>query len=79
MSFAGEAAALCRATLRAGTLGEARMKALWILGAVILATVALPALGLLIRRIIRRPLTAEQQEADRLFVERRRDARYFWR
>ena len=55
------------------------MKALWIFGAVMLVTVALPALGLLIRRIVRRPLTPEQQEADRLFVERRRDARYFWR
>jgi hypothetical protein len=65
--------------LRSGSLGEAGMKALWIFGAVVLVTVALPALGLLIRRIVRRPLTPEQQEADRLFVERRRDARYFWR
>jgi hypothetical protein len=55
------------------------MKALWILGAVVLVTVVLPALGYMIRALIRRPLTPEQMERERLFQERRRDARYFWR
>ena len=55
------------------------MKALWILGAVAFVTVGVPALAYLIRRIIRRPLTPEQLESESLFVERRRDARYFWR
>ena len=55
------------------------MKALWILGAVVVITVGLPALGHLIRTIIGRPLTPEQLERDALLEERRRDARYFWR
>ena len=55
------------------------MRALLILGAVIVVTVGLPALGYMIRAIIRRPLTARQVEHDRIFEERRRDARYFWR
>ena len=55
------------------------MKALWIFGAVVLVTVALPALGYLILRLVRRPLTPKQQETEALFKERRRDARYFWR
>jgi hypothetical protein len=55
------------------------MKALWILGAVVLVTVGLPALGHIIRTIIRRPLTPEQIESDRLVQERRRDGLYFWR
>ena len=55
------------------------MNALWILGAVILVTVVLPGLGLLIRALLRRPLTSEQVEHDRILEERRRDARYFWR
>ncbi|MFO1157239.1 MAG: hypothetical protein U1E60_00210 [Reyranellaceae bacterium] len=55
------------------------MKALWILGAVIVVTVGIPALGYLIRAILRRPLTPEQVERDEAVAERRRDARYFWR
>jgi hypothetical protein len=55
------------------------VKALWIFGAVVLVTVVVPALGLLIRRLIRRPLKPEQLEAEQLFEECRRDARYFWR
>ena len=55
------------------------MKALLILGAVVVVTVCLPALGHIIRRIIGRPLTSEQLERDALLEERRRDARYFWR
>jgi hypothetical protein len=58
---------------------EEHMKALWILGAVVVITVGLPALGHLIRKIIGRPLTPEQLERDALLEERRRDARYFWR
>ena len=56
-----------------------QMKALWILGAVVVITVGLPALGHMIRRIIGRPLTPEQIERDALLEERRRDALYFWR
>ena len=59
--------------------GEEQMKALLILGAVVVVTVGLPALGHLIRWIIGRPLTPEQLERDALLEERRRDARYFWR
>jgi hypothetical protein len=59
--------------------GESEMKALWILGAVVLVTVGLPALGHIIRAIVRRPLTPEQIESDRLVQERRRDGLYFWR
>ena len=55
------------------------MKAFWILGIVVLFTIVLPALGLLIRAIIRRPLTPEQVEADRLANEYRQNGRYFWR
>jgi hypothetical protein len=55
------------------------MKALLILGAVVVVSVGLPALGRIIRRIIGRPLTSEQLERDALLEERRRDARYFWR
>jgi hypothetical protein len=55
------------------------MKALLILGAVVIVTVCLPALGHIIRRIIGLPLTSEQLERDALLEERRRDARYFWR
>ena len=55
------------------------MKALLILGAVVVVTVVLPALGYLILSLVRRPLTPEQQEAEALFKERRRDSRYFWR
>jgi hypothetical protein len=55
------------------------MKALLILGAVVVVTICLPALGQIIRRIIGRPLTSEQLERDALLEERRRDARYFWR
>ena len=55
------------------------MKALLILGAVVVVTVCLPALGHIIRRIIGRPLTSEQLERDALLEERRRDSRYFWR
>ena len=55
------------------------MKALLILGAVVVVTVCLPALGHIIRRIIGRPLTSEQLERDALLEERRRDAHYFWR
>jgi len=58
---------------------EEHMKALWILGAVVVITVGLPALGHLIRKIIGRPLTPEQLERDALLEERRRAARYFWR
>jgi hypothetical protein len=54
------------------------MKALWILGAVVVVTVGLPALGYMIRRIIGRPLTPEQLERDALLEERRRNARYLW-
>ncbi len=56
-----------------------QMKALWILGAVVVITVGLPALGHLIRRMIGRPLTPEQLERDAVIEERRRDALYFWR
>jgi hypothetical protein len=55
------------------------MKALLILGAVVIVSVGLPALGHMIRRIIGRPLTPEQLERDALLEERRRDARYFSR
>jgi hypothetical protein len=55
------------------------MKALWILGAVVVVTVGVPALGLLIRAALRRPLSPEQLERERQVEERRRDARYFWR
>lgn len=55
------------------------MNALWIFGAVILVTVVLPAIGFMIRALVRRPLTPEQVEQDRLLEERRRDGRYFWR
>ena len=54
------------------------MKALWILGAVVVVTVGLLALGYMIRRIIGRPLTPEQLERDALLEERRRNARYLW-
>jgi hypothetical protein len=54
------------------------MKALWILGAVVVVTVGLPALGYMIRRIIGRPLTPEQLERDALLEERRQNARYLW-
>ena len=50
-----------------------------VLGAVVVVTVGLPALRLMARAIIRRLLTPEQLERDRLLDERRRDARYFWR
>ena len=55
------------------------MKAFWILGVVVLFTIVLPALGYLIRAIIRRPLTPEQIEADRLADQYRQNGRYFWR
>lgn len=55
------------------------MKALWILGAVVVVTIGVPALGLLIRAVLRRPLSPEQLERESLLEERRRDARYFWR
>lgn len=55
------------------------MKALWILGAVVVVTIGVPALGYLIRSILRRPLSPEQVERDRLLEESRRDGRYFWR
>ena len=55
------------------------MKALLILGAVVVVTVVLPALGYMIRAVVRRPLSPEQTESERLFRERRREARYFWR
>jgi hypothetical protein len=42
------------------------MKALLILGAVVVVSVGLPALGHLIRRVIGRPLTSEQLERDAL-------------
>jgi len=55
------------------------VNALWVLGGVVLVTVVLPALGHIIRAIIRRPLTPEQIESDRLAEEWRRNGRYFWR
>lgn len=55
------------------------MKALWILGTVVLVTIGVPALGYLIRSILHRPLSSEQVERDKLLEESRRNARYFWR
>ena len=55
------------------------MRALLILGAVIVVTIGLPALAYLIRAMIRRPLTPKQIEQDRMLEEGRRDGRYFWR
>jgi hypothetical protein len=55
------------------------MRALLILGAVVVVTVGLPALEYLVRALLRRPLSPEQAERDRLLEESRRDGRYFWR
>ena len=55
------------------------MKALLIIGAIAIIGVALPAVGYVIRLIIRRPVTPEEEQQDELLRERQRDARYFWR
>ena len=55
------------------------MKTLLIIGAVVMFGIGVPAFGYLIRKIIRRPLTPEQERQEELLLERRRDARYFWR
>jgi hypothetical protein len=55
------------------------MRTLLIVGAIVIVVVGIPALGYVIRWMIRRPLTPEQQEREELVRERRRDARYFWR
>jgi hypothetical protein len=55
------------------------MRALLILAAVVAVTVVLPLLGVAIRAMLRRPLTPEQVEREKMVEERRRDARYFWR
>ena len=55
------------------------MRTLLIVGAIVIVVVGIPALGYVIRWMIRRPLTPEQEEREELVRERRRDARYFWR
>jgi len=55
------------------------MKTLLIIGAIAITAVGVPAFGYVIRWIIGRPLTPEQDKQEELLRERRRDARYFWR
>jgi hypothetical protein len=55
------------------------MRTVLIFGAIAILAVGVPVFGYVIRLIIRRPLTPEQEEQNKLLLERRRDARYFWR
>ena len=55
------------------------MTALLLFGAVVVLMFVVPAVGVALRWIIRRPLTPRQIEQDEMLRERRRDARYFWR